>query len=184
MKLTNKSKVFRITFLGLCVGLYIALSFATIRLPYQEITFKGFSVVLVSVVSGPLDGAIVATCGEFINQLTGPYGLTPTTPLWILPHVVRALIVGFMMRKKDVIENQSAWVLSVILSGIAVTLVNSLVIWLDALIFNYPAALTVITIVLRAAIGIVVSAAYALIIPPLISALKKLNKIERKKDSK
>lgn len=183
MKLKNRSTVFRLTFLGFNLALYIALSFLTIRLQYQEITFKGLPVIFASIVGGPIDGIFVATFGEFINQVIGPYGLTPTTPLWILPHVVRALIVGLMMRNKNPQENRIYWGITVVISGLAVTLVNSGVIYVDALIFEYPAALTFLTIIIRAATGITVSIVYAIVIPLLLRPLQKLNKFEIKKDS-
>lgn len=180
MKLINKRPVFRITFLALNLALYIGLSFVSIRLPAQEITFKGLPLVFVSVVSGPIDGVFVAIFGEFIAQLTSPYGLTPTTALWILPHVFRALIVGLMMLKKDVYKNKGWWVLTVILSGIVVTISNSLVIWLDGIIMNYPSALTFITIITRAAASIATSIVYIVLIPLLIKPIMKAGKLERK----
>lgn len=178
MKLTNKSPVFRITFLALNLALYIALSFVSIRLPGQEITFKGLPLILVSVVSGPIDGIFVAIFGEFFAQLTSIYGLTPTTPLWILPHVFRALIVGLMMRKKDIEKDKEIWVISVILSGIAVTVTNSVVIYLDGVIMNYPSILTTLTMLTRAAASITTSIIYAIVIPLLIKPLKKLGKLK------
>lgn len=177
MKLVNKRPVFRMTFLALNVALYFGLSFVSIRLPGQEITFKGLPLLLVSVVSGPIDGVFVAIFGEFLAQLTSVYGLTPTTPLWILPHVFRALIVGLIMLKKDVEKDRKLWIFSVVLSGIVVTATNSLVIYLDALIMNYPAVLTLITVITRGAASIATSILYAIVIPLLIRPLKKLRKI-------
>lgn len=178
MKLVDKRPVFRITFLALNIALYFGLSFISIRLPGQEITFKGLPLIFVSAVSGPLDGIFLAISGEFLAQLTSPYGLTPTTALWILPHVFRALIVGFMMRKKDIEKNKACWVLSVILSGIAVTVTNSIVIYLDGIIMHYPSILTFITIITRAAASISTSIIYIIVVPLLIAPLKKLGKIQ------
>lgn len=178
MKLKNRKPVFRITFLALNIALYFALGFLSIRLPGQEITFKGLPLVLVAIISGPVDGALVALCGEFLSQLFSPYGLTITTPLWILPHIVRALIVGLMMRHKDVENNKNSWVLSVILSGIAVTILNSIVMLIDGIIFEYNANLTLLLIGIRTASSITVSIIYIIVIPLLIRPLKKLGKLE------
>ncbi len=178
MTLVNKKPVFRLTFLGLSLALYIALSFVTIRFPGQEITFKGIAIILSSVIGGPIDGVLVAISGEFFNQLIGPYGLTPTTPLWILPHVFRALIVGLMMRKKDLTKDKLYWAFVVILSGLVVTLSNSFVIWLDALIYEYPSGLVWLTIFTRAATTITTSILYIIVVPLLVKPLLKLNKIK------
>lgn len=178
MKLKNRKPVFRITFMALNIALYFALGFLSIRLPGQEITFKGLPLVLVALISGPIDGALVALCGEFLSQLFSPYGLTITTPLWILPHIVRALIVGLMMKHKDVENNKNTWILSVILSGIAVTIINSFVMLIDGMIFEYNPSLTLLLIAIRAATSITVSIIYIAVIPLLVKPLKKLGKIE------
>lgn len=177
MKLKRKDPVFRITFTALSIALYVALAFVSIRLPGQEITFKGLPLILASIISGPLDGVLVALCGEFLAQLFSPYGLTVTTPLWILPHVARALIVGLMMMHKDAEKNKNTWVFSVILSGIVVTILNSLVMLIDGIIFEYNAHLTTLLILIRAASSITVSIIYIIVIPLLIKPLKRLNKI-------
>lgn len=177
MKLKRKDPVFRITFAALSIALYVALAFVSIRLPGQEITFKGLPLILASIISGPVDGVLVALCGEFLAQLFSPYGLTVTTPLWILPHIVRALIVGLMMINKNIEKNKNTWVLSVILSGIAVTIVNSLVMLVDGIIFEYDPHLTTLLILIRTASSITVSIIYIVIVPLLIKPLKKLGKI-------
>lgn len=181
MKLRNNRLVFRLTFLGLCLALYIVFSFFTIKIGgAQEITFKGFPVVLISVVCGPVDGIIVAGIGEFIAQLTGPYGLTPTTALWILPHITRALIVGLMFKHKNPLKHPVRWIICVIVSGLSVTLLNSVVIYIDALIFEYPSLLTAISIVSRSLTAIATSVIYGMFAPQLIKVLFKLNKLEEK----
>ena len=175
MKLKNQSVVFKMTLLGLSLALYIALSFASINLQFIKISLTGLPVIFIAVVYGPLEGALVGGIGEFIYQLSS-YGLTPTTALWILPAVVRGLIVGFMFKQKDVKKHLKLWIFTVILCCLAVTLINTFVIWLDAKIFEYPSQLTTITILFRF-IGSVASAAiYAVVIPTLFEPLIKQGK--------
>ena len=177
MKLKNQSIVFKMTLLGLSLALYIALSFASINLQFIKISMTGLPVIFIAVVYGPLEGALVGGIGEFIYQLSS-YGLTPTTALWILPTIVRGLIVGFMFKQKDVKKHLKLWVFTVILCCLAVTIVNTFVIWLDAKIFEYPSQLTAITMLFRFVGSIASAVIYALIVPTLFEPLIKQGKFE------
>lgn len=84
------------------------------------------------------------------------------------------------MRKKDVFENKGWWVLTVILSGIAVTVSNSIVIYVDGVIMKYPTVLTAISMLTRAAASIATSIIYIIVIPLLIKPIMKAGKLERK----
>lgn len=181
MKLKNQSIVFKMTLLGLSLALYIALSFASINLQFIKISMTGLPVIFIAVVYGPLEGALVGGIGEFIYQLSS-YGLTPTTALWILPTIVRGLIVGFMFKQKDVKKHLKLWVFTVILCCLAVTIVNTFVIWLDAKIFEYPSQLTTITIIFRFVGSIASAVIYALVVPTLFEPLIKQGKFNIEKE--
>jgi len=181
MKLRNQSIVFKMTLLGLNLALFIALSFASVNLQFIKITLSGLPIIFISVVYGPLEGALIGGIGEFIYQLVS-YGLTPTTALWILPAVVRGLIVGFMFKQKDVKEHLKLWVFTVVLCCIAVTSINTFVIWLDAKIFEYPSQLTTITILIRFAGSIVSAVLYAILTPFLFEPLIKQGKFNIEKE--
>lgn len=181
MKLRNQSIVFKMTLLGLSLALFVALSFASINLQFIKISMTGLPVIFIAVVYGPLEGALVGGIGEFIYQLTS-YGLTPTTALWILPAVVRGLIVGFMFKQKDVRKHPILWIFTVILCCLAVTIINTFVIWLDAKIFEYPSQLTTITIIFRFVGSIASAVIYALVVPTLFEPLIKQGKFNIEKE--
>ena len=177
MKLKNQSAVFKMTLLGLSLALYIALSFASINLQFIKISMTGLPVIFIAVVYGPLEGALIGGIGEFIYQLSS-YGLTPTTVLWILPAVVRGLIVGFMFKQKDVKKHLKLWIFTVILCCLAVTAINTFVIWLDAKIFEYPSQLTTITMLFRFVGSIASAVIYVLIVPTLFEPLIRQGKFD------
>ena len=163
------------TLLGLSLALFIALSFASINLQFIKISLTGLPVIFIAVVYGPIEGALVGGIGEFIYQIAS-YGLTPTTALWILPAIVRGLIVGFMFKQKDVRKHPVLWIITVIVCCLAVTIINTFVIWLDAKIFEYPSQLTTITILFRFLGSIASAVIYALIVPTLFEPLIKQGK--------
>ena len=180
MKLRNQSIVFKMTLLGLSLALFVALSFASINLQFIKISMTGLPVIFIAVVYGPLQGALVGGIGEFIYQLTS-YGLTPTTALWILPAIVRGLIVGFMFKQKDVKEHLGLWILTVVICCLVVTSLNTLVIWIDGLVMQYNPNLTRINILIRFAGSIASAILYMLVIPVLFEPLIKQGKFEKEK---
>ena len=177
MKVRKQGLVFKMTLLGLCLALYIVLKLVSIDLQFIKISFAGLPVIFISVVYGPLEGAFLGGLGEFIYQVFS-YGITPTTALWILPPVVRALIIGFMFKQKDVKKHPVLWIVAVVLSCIAVTVINTFAIWVDAKIFHYPSNLTNITIILRFVGSIATAVLYALVTPALFEPLVKQGKLE------
>lgn len=182
MKLKDQRLVFKMTLLGLSLALFIALSFASVNLQFIKISMSGIPLIFISVVYGPLEGALLGLVGEFLCQLM-TYGITPTTALWVLPAVVRGLIVGFMFKQKDVREHPILWILTIIVSCLAVTIINTFVIYLDAKIFEYPSQLTTITILIRFAGSIGSAIIYAIVVPALFLPLIKQGKFDINNDT-
>ena len=96
-------KVRKLTTIALLSAVYVVLSILTpIRIINFKFTFEAFPVLVAALLMGPWDGALVGALGAFIYQLFfSGYGLTPTTPLWILPHFVSGLLVGLYARKNN-----------------------------------------------------------------------------------
>lgn len=182
MKLRNQSIVFKMTLMGLSLALYVALSYASINLQFIKISMTGLPIIFIAVVYGPIEGMLVGGIGEFFCQLVSQYGLTPTTPLWVLPAVVRGLIVGLLFKQKDVKEHKILWIFTVILCCLAVTGINTFVIWLDAKLFQYPSGLTYLTIIFRFVGSIASAVIYALIVPTLFEPLIRQGKFNIEKE--
>ena len=84
----------RICLTGMLAALYLALNMVGFRAWSFHITFASLPVVVGGLLFGPLEGMLIAAIGEFFNQ-TLSYGVTPTTVLWIIPPVVRGLMIGY-----------------------------------------------------------------------------------------
>ena len=182
MKLRNQSVIFKMTLMGLSLALYIALSYASINLQFIKISMTGLPIIFIAVVYGPIEGMLVGGIGEFFCQLVSQYGLTPTTPLWVLPAIIRGLIVGLLFKQKNVKEHMKLWIFTVILCCLAVTGINTFVIWLDAKLFQYPSGLTKITFLLRFVGSIASAVLYAVIVPTLFQPLIKQGKFNIEKE--
>ena len=87
--------IYKICTLALLIAMMFLLKRTiAIETPYIKINFASLPIVLAAMMFGPLEGAVVAVIGEFIAQVIGPYGLMPTTFIWIWPPAIRPLVVG------------------------------------------------------------------------------------------
>lgn len=172
MNLVKNRPVLRLVLCGVCLALYFILSIVSINTQVIKITIDALPVIFIAIVCGPIDGLAVGLLGSFFAQLY-LYGLTVTTPLWILPAGIRGLIVGLMFYHKDVRVHKIRWILTVIISGLIVTGINTGVIILDAKIFKYPTQITYISTFMRVLTNIVTSLIYIYLVPLLTNALVK-----------
>ena len=127
---------------------------------------------------GWLDALIIAFIGSFFSQLTSTYGLSITTPLWMAPPIVRALLFGItydvLLKKGIRLEDKKVWFFVVaIIVGLIVTLLNTGAIYLDAIIFEYPVSLAIVESIFRFVSSILSSIVCAVIALPALAALKK-----------
>ena len=180
MKLKKQGQVFKITLLGMCLALFVVLNYASFVVfpPSIKFSLKGLPIVFISVVFGPWYGALLGGVGEFICQLASPYGLTPTTPLWVLPWIVEGIIVGLLFKHKDVRKHKVLWTITVIISCIAVTSLNTLALWIDSIVVGYNPKLNAVTIPLRFVNSIITSVITGLLIPVFFTPLIKQGKFE------
>ena len=156
------------------VALYVVLSLFVANLGYLKLTFESFAVLVAALMFGWADGLAVGALGGFINQML-TYGMSVTTILWILPNMIRGLMVGLYASRHgfDLSMRQTAMI--VLVSSLVVTTLNTLALWLDGIIFHYPVAFTVGTIALRYVNSLVMVAVYTLVTPKTVQILRRAN---------
>ena len=177
----KRKTVLRLTTNAMLVALYVVLSlqFMTVNLEILglKLTFEHFPVLLCGVLFGPIDAVTVGAIGEFINQATSQYGITLTTPLWILPIMVRGLMVGGSCKifkkyaKKDSIV---FYLLVFIVSGIFSSSFNTLALYVDSKIFGYYTHAMVFGVYwTRIIMSGITSILMGLLVTPIMYALRK-----------
>ena len=91
----NRFSIYKICMLALLTAMMVLLKRTiAIETPYFKFSFASLPIVLGAMVFGPIEGAVVGLLGEFVAQVTGPYGLAPTTVLYVAPAAIRGLVVG------------------------------------------------------------------------------------------
>jgi ECF transporter S component (folate family) len=150
MQKTQKSRFTarRIALDAVLIALYVVLGFWKIPIGnLLRVNLASFAVVICAVAFSPLDGLVVGFMGEFLSQILGPYGLTPTTLLWVLPEALRGGLLGLFMllfnRKQlsaDRLLRSKGIVLflaACIFTGLLSSCVNTFALYVDSKMYGY-----------------------------------------------
>ena len=167
----------RLTTLALLSAVYVVLAVMTpIRLINFKFTFEAFPVLVTAFLMGPVDGMLVGILGSGLYQvLASGYGITPTTPLWILPHAFSGFLAGFLARRMG--EEMTFLKTGLIagISAVTVTLLNTLALYADSKMYgSYSSQLVFGMLLIKILTGILLAEVYALIMPKLIEQLRKI----------
>lgn len=180
----------RLCVCAVMAAVYFFLShFLKITIPPNiRITLASLPTILVAVLYGKTAAVVTALVGEFICQALSQYGLTPTTPLWILPPAIRGLMVAIgcdILRKRKpevpVWKQPIPYGIVLVAAAVITTLVNTGITWLDSIIGHYYTFAYVFgDFVVRLLLGIVTAVIVALLSIPILIALAPLVKKTRR----
>ena len=184
MQKRNKISTKHLVLDAVLIALYVVLGFWKIPIGnILRINMASFSVIIASVCFGPVHGLLVGFLGEFLSQILGPYGLTPTTLLWALPEAARGLLLGFavwMLTKKKFDPTKltgkftTLYLLFCVITGIIASLLNTLALYVDSKMFGYYNDYMVFGILLvRLGIAIVLSGTLGYMAQVIASALRR-----------
>ena len=162
----------RLTTNAVGIALFILLSYLSVELVVFKLSLASFPIIVVSLLFGCVDGMAVGGVGEFIHQLL-TYGLTPTTVLWVLPALVRGLIVGLYAQRHGFALSLKQTAVIVLVSSLVVTALNTMVWYADAAIVGYPIEFTFASIVLRFVNSIVTAAILTAVSPQAVNLIRK-----------
>ena len=175
----------RIALNAVLIALYIVLGF--IKIPIGNvlrINMASFAVVVCAIAFSPIDGLLVGFLGEFLSQVLGPYGLTPTTALWALPEAVRGFLLGLsvlLITRKHLTDAGSTKTKSVIfylvcciLSGIIASLLNTFALYVDSKMLGYYNDYMVFGVLLiRLGLSAVMSTLFGTMALSIVAAMRR-----------
>ena len=152
----------KIAYISMLVALYLVLAVLTpVKVLNFKFTFEAFPILIGGFLFGPKEGFLIGT-------------LTPTTLLWILPHSISGLLVGYLSKKLDFNFNNKSIFLISAASAILVTCLNTFALYIDSKLYGYYSfALVFSTIGLKFVAGIILAIIFASIIPLILKRLKK-----------
>lgn len=167
------SKTRRLAFDAMLAAMCAVLGALSIDLGNLKITFEGFPVLLGALLFGPLDGLAIGGIGTLVYQLLR-YGVSVTTPLWILPYMLAGLLVGLIAKgEKELGLKRLA--LAVFSSSLLIFLLNTLVLYLDSKIYGYYSPVYIFGSFLpRLVICLGKAAAYTAVLPELLRVSRRV----------
>lgn len=171
----------RLVMNAVLVAIYVVLRFFNIPVGNSfRFTLASFSVVLCALLYGPVDGLLVGFLGEFLSQILGPYGLTPTTLLWCVGETVRGGVLGLcsvLFLRKDLFSAQRHLVkvlVCCVLTGVLAALGQTFALYVDSKMCGYYSYGIVFGVMVwRIFIYMGLAGLFGYLSMPIISALRK-----------
>ena len=158
---------------GMLSAMCAVLGYLSLDMGNLKITFESLPILLGAILLGPIDSLAIGGIGTLIYQLLR-YGVTVTTPLWMLPYMLCGFAAGFYAQKKDF--QLSRWQIMGIVAvcELLVTLLNTGVIYVDSRIYGYYSAAYVFgSLGVRLIICAGRAVAFGLVLPIIIGALRR-----------
>lgn len=156
------------------IAMYFVLAqYFSIKLGNMKFTLDSLPILVGASLFGPVDGLLIGLCGSFLDQLMG-YGLMPTTVLWIAPAAIRGLLVGLYAKSHRYEMSTKQTVFITVSTALLVTALNTLVMWLDSVIYDYYSFAYIFGAVpTRIVAGILTAVVFAVILPKLLPPLRR-----------
>ena len=165
--------------IAVMAALYVPLAlFVSVQIGNVRISFGSLPVVVTALLFGPLEAVLVAGIGEFFKQLL-TYGVTATTVLYLIPPALRGAIIGLAVLRmwkggSRLEDRRVAYYAVCICAAMATTVGNTLVNWLDSVLYGYYTFAYVFgDFLYRGAVGILNAIAMAAIAMPLVLLLRR-----------
>ena len=181
----NKMTTRRLAINAVLIAIYVVLRFFNIAFGESfRFTLAAFPVVLCALLYGPVDGLLVGLLGEFLSQVLGPYGLTPTTLFWCIGETLRGGALGLcsaLFLRKRLFSSQRPTGKHVVLllvccicTGILAALGQTLALYVDSNMMGYYSYHMVFgLLVWRLLIYVLLGGIFGYLSLPIIAALRK-----------
>ena len=156
---------------AMLIAMCAVLGYLSVDLGNIKITFESVPILIAALMYGAVDGFAVGALGTLIYQLLR-YGLSVTTPLWMLPYALCGLIVGFYAQRRNFTLSRTQVMFIVIINELLITILNTGVMYVDSKIYGYYSFVYIFgTVIIRLVICVAKAVAFALIIPKLIKTI-------------
>ena len=164
----------QIVLYGVLAALFVILAFISVGTNDFKASFESLATLVAGITIGPVAGLLVGLVGEFVFQII-QYGIDATTVLWLIPYAVSGLVAGLIAKRFKFVLDVKKIALAVIWSELVLTVLNTPVNAIAAIIQGWGNWATILAVVpLRLAIMAVRMVVFIIIVPPLYKAVKKV----------
>lgn len=183
----KKNAVRRLALCAIFAALYVILCLLDIKIGRIKITLAALVIYFVCFAFDAKDCFFCCILGVFIDQLL--YGLTPTTVIWMLPPLIRPVLIvpikshfekeGTLLDQKKVLT-----IILVMIASLLTTACNTGALYLDALIMKYDFKAVMIQNVIQALITMGTGIIEVCLLFPVLKALRKASFIPNEQEVK
>lgn len=172
-KTNHSQKVRQLSMNAIMAAMCAVLGYLSLELGNLKVTFESLPILVSALLFGPADGMIVGGIGTLIYQLLR-YGVSITTPLWMLPYIVCGILAGWYAKKNGFSLSGRQVMVLVILNELLITVLNTGVLYIDSHIYGYYSAAFIFgSLVPRLIICVVKAAAFGLVLPGITGAVRR-----------
>ena len=133
----NNRTTAQLTIDAMLAAMCVVLGYASIPVGNaMKITLEDLPVIFAALMFGPVDGMMVGGIGIFLYQIFR-YGVTATTPLWILPFIVCGLGAGLVAKRSGYNNSPRQILMIFIAMELLIMALNTVAIYTDAKIYHY-----------------------------------------------
>ena len=176
MKREN-SDTTQLTINAMLAALCAVLGYVSLEMGNFKLTFESVPVLMAALMYGPVSGALVGGVGTFIYQILR-YGITVTTPLWIMPYVMAGFTVGLYAKKHNFSSTNKQLMLIIICAQLLIFVVNTASLTIDSLVYGYYSTAFIFgTLGLRFIVAIGKGIAFAAVLPVILKKFSRLTRI-------
>ena len=166
----------RLTFNAVLAAMCAALGTISLDFGNLKLTFESFPVIVAALLFGPVDAMLVGGIGTLLYQVLR-YGITVTTPLWILPYILCGLVVGLYAKWHRFDLDKIRMGIIIFTGSILIFLLDTLVLYVDSKVYGYYSFVYIFgTIVPRTLICLAKAAVFTAVMPVLLDAARKVLK--------
>lgn len=175
----KRTNIYTLCMMALLIAMMVLLKRTLgIETPYFKFNFASLPILLAAMMFGPAEGAVVAVLGEFIVQVTGPYGLAPTTFIYVWPPAIRALVVGgaavWMRRSGTRLESRPVVCYGACVVGaVLTTTANTCGMWLESLMYHTSFTASLFFVPGRYVTGVLTAVIVATVCMPVMHMLRR-----------
>ena len=167
--------VIKIAISGIMAALAFVLNrYVSIDLQIMKFTIYALPIMLVGMFYGSGTGLFCGFIAGFLSQIFSAYGLTVTAPLWMLAPMTWGFLSGLIIQGfKNEYKIQNV-IISVVVTSLVVVLLNSMAMYIDGIVFEYPTEYVMTNLGTRVINALITSVFYIGILYIVLNRLKKV----------
>lgn len=174
-RIVTQTHVRRLVMDAMFIALYVVFEQLSVEMAIVEISLTSLPILLCARLYGLRDALAVALIGSFVEQLTSPYGLSVTTPLWMAPVILMAACAAILFWLLGRRGGRLRLLFVIILSELVFTVLNTAALYLDGYIMDYAVKALHLMVMPRLLNCLVRMAVSCILLPLLLPKLERLS---------